>query len=248
MSVKNRLKARKLQIGNTLLVSLSICIAFMLIVILNLIPLIYEKLVATVIDNKFVNLTFSAIILFLVFCVFTAIKLGVCRFFYKRAAELSAGAKDIFYYFSFKKIFQALVFSVRLFCLKVVCFLFCFLPCILTLVLFLKLATNQLSLAIGIVLCVGAVAFAISAALFYNHLTASLFLSNYYFVSGCYLNFRHLIACSQNAMHRNKGELLKLKMSFLGWFFSCVFIFPLFYVVCYYKQSMAVLAFDFIEN
>ncbi len=248
MTVEKRLKARRLQAGNTIIVSLSICIAFMIVVILNLLPLIYEKLIASAIGNKLISLVVSLVIVFLVFCVYTATRLGVCRFFYKRASGLKAGAKDIFFYFGLKRIFNALAFSIRLFLLKVICFLFCFFPSGLVSGLFLKLVTNRISLAIGIALLIGAIAFFISGGVFYNYLTASLFLSNYYFVSGCYLNFRHLISCSQNAMDSNKGNLIKLRMSFIGWFLSCFFVFPLFYVICYYKQAMAVLAFDFVEN
>ncbi len=248
MTVESRLKARKLQIGNTLIVSLSICIAFMIVVILNLTPLIYEKLVVSAFNNKFLSLTVSAVIVFLVYSVYTAIKLGVCRFFFKRASKFDAGTKDIFYYFRLKRLLPSLIFSVRISALKLLCFLFCYFPAAITLGLFLKLTGNKLSLAVAVALLCGTLMFVINGTVFYSNLISSLFLCNYYFVSGQYLNFRHLVSCSQNAMNKNKNKLLTLRVSFTGWFLSCVFLLPLFYVFCYYKQSMAVLAYDIIDK
>ncbi|MBQ7295905.1 MAG: hypothetical protein IJW86_06895 [Clostridia bacterium] len=245
MVSKIRLMGRSLLIGAVPLFCLTLSVCVLLIFSLGLMPLVYRSSVMSIVNSTFaeksayINLAVAAAILFIISMSYSALKTGSDRYMLKKAQKVSAGTKDIFFYFAPKNLFSLLFISFRTSVLRVLVFAFLNIPTVLCSLLLLTLSRSRFSAAVGAVLAAGCAVFFISSFWFYFRLTSSLFLVRYYFIKGEYINFRHLIASSQSAMHGKVNELCKLRLSFLGWFISCIFILPIGYVWGYYKQTMA---------
>ena len=54
--------------------------------------------------------------------------------------------------------------------------------------------------------------------------------------------------CSLGLVRERVGKICIFRLSFLPWWLLCIFVFPLFYVWGYYRQSLAVLAFEGINK
>lgn len=245
MSSESRLKGRSLLIGAVPLFSLTLAVCLLLIFSLSLMSLVYRSALLPYVDNHFgkyapyINLFAAAAILLCVIGAYAALKTGSDRYMLKKAENVHAGAKDIFYYFSPRKFFSLLSVSTRLFMIRLCVFLFLNIPTVLCALLLLSLSSSRFSAAVSAVLAAGCAAFFLSSIWFYMKLTSSLFLARYYFIKGEYLNFRHLTASSQNAMKGNIKSLCRLKLSFTGWFLLCILIVPSGYVWGYYRQTLA---------
>lgn len=241
-----RLKGRKLLIGAVFLFSLTLAIGIMLVFSLSLMPAVYQTAVLPKIKESSytpaVSLIVSFVLMVATFMSVTALSTGSDRYMLKKAQNRYACTKDIFYYFSLNEFFRLFVLKLRLFIMRLALFVMLNIPTFLCLFLLFSLVWNKFSFAVTLILSAGALVFLLSAVYFYMRLSASLFLAEYYYITGEYLSFRHLIASSQNAMRGKSGYLFRLKLSFLPWFLSCVFIFPLGYVWAYYRQTLAACA------
>ncbi len=240
-----RLKGRSLLIGAVPLFSLTLAVCLLLTFSLSLMSLVYRSALLPAVDNYFgnyasyINLFAAAAILLSAVMAYIVLKTGSDRYMLKRAENVHAGTKDIFYYFSPRNFFSLLSVSLRLFLIRFSVFVFLNIPTGLCAFLLLSLSRSRFSAAVSAVLAAGCAAFFISSLWFYMRLTSSLFLVRYYFIKGEYLNFRHLTASSQNAMRGNIKSIRRLKLSFFGWFSLCVLILPIGYVWGYYRQTLA---------
>lgn len=248
MTEKIRLKGRSLLVGAVPLSCLSVSVLIMMTVALSFLPLIYINTLQPYLNNtlgdttKYISLFVSVFIAAIIYLFLSSFKMGCDRYMLKKAQNIHADTRDIFFYFKLKGFFSLAFLSIRLFIVKAVTLLFFNVPTILCLMLLIHLSTAPSSAAVSFILAVGCIAFAINAIGFYNRLLSTLFLVRYYFIMGEYINFRHLISSSQNAMRGKERELLRLKRSFIGWIFSCAFILPIGYVFGYYNQTLAAYA------
>lgn len=253
MAEKIRLQGRSLLVGAVPLSYLTFAVGAMLILSLSLLPLAYKSGVAPYLqgylgeETKYFNLAFALILIVSGHMLYTALKIGSDRYMLKKAQNIHADTKDIFFYFRPKSFIGLLWLSLKLNLLKALIFLSFNVPTLICLSLIVNLSKSAFSAAVTLVLGAGCAAFLINAIRYYFKVTASLFLVKYYFIKGEYLNFRHLISSSQKAMKGKCSELLRLKNSFIGWFVSCTFILPAGYVWGYYNQTLAAYAAEIIK-
>lgn len=134
---------------------------------------------------------------------------------------------------------KACEMSIRLFIIKL--FLFAFfeaVPIIATVVFFSKKAV---SVRAAYIFLSGMLILAIAGFGFYL-----LFIQRYSkarFYLACYRDFTVSDAITES-IKRTKGkcaDILSFKLGFIPWFSLCIFIFPIFYVIPYYKQSVTCL-------
>lgn len=253
MPEKIRLKGRSLLVGAVPLSCLSVSVLIMMTVALSFLPLIYINILQPYLSNKlgdvsvYISLISSVFIVTIIYLLLSSFKVGCDRYMLKKAQNIHADTRDIFYYFKLKSFFKLAFFCVKLSFVKLITLLFLNIPTILCLMLLIYLSSSPSSAAVSFILAVGCITFAINAIVFYSRLSSTLFLVRYYFIMGEYINFRHLLSSSQNAMRGKEKELIKLKRSFVGWLFFCAFIIPIGYVFGYYNQTLAAYASEIIK-
>lgn len=253
MMSKIRLQGRSLMEGTVILFCLTFTVSVLLCFSISLMPLVYRSTVLPFISEKvkdfssYISMFASALMLFFFLMCYNALKTGADRYMLKKAQNVCAGTKDIFYYFTPGNFISLFALSFRLMLIRITLFLFCNIPTAICVSLLIYLIKLSFSMAVSAVIATGCTVFLISSFYFYLQLSSSLFLVRYYYIKGEYLNFRHLISSSQNAMHSKIKSLCRLKFSFSGWFMLCLLIFPLGYVWGYYKQTLAAYANEIIK-
>lgn len=254
MSAKNRLLARTLQIDSGREILNGIVFYCMIIIISSCMPLLYLFFLlpyaakAAGDYGTYLNLLASVLMILISFYLFSSVRLGFKRFFLKKAEYLDADFTDIVYYFKITEMIRTFVYCFKLFVYKSFFALICIAPFILMSVLYVRMADKNLSLIISAIMLVSSFLFILNGLFFFIKINNSLFLTDFYFISGEYVSFSHILASSQCVMKNKASELSKLKISFIGWFTLCVFIIPIGYVFGYYGQAMAVLASKYIKE
>lgn len=248
MNPRIRVKSRILILDKSLFLLAVLITGIMLMIAVNLLPYIVQNTLVQMLKNY--NDTLAIILEVAVsFCIlivggssFFAFDMGIDRYFLRLAQSENANFSDIFYYFSFKRIFKLTYFSLRVFLIRAIVFVFCQIPALFMIALLLILLQNSISALVLAVLSVSSVVIFISGIVFYKLISSSLFLMKYYYISAKYLNFSHALASSQQAMQSEASNVFKMTLSFSAWFCSCISIAPISYVWSYYKQSKAVMA------
>lgn len=239
-----RLKGRKLLIGSTTLFVLTLAVGMMLIFSLSFMPLAYRSAIGlfssyTRSFTPYISLAVSVAMLALTLLSYRALRLGSDRYMLKRAQGVHADTRDIFFYFRPAQATSLIGHSTALLIIRLLLFLLVNIPAVLSSLLVYFLARSSASALVLTIIALSSIAFFISALYFYSLLSASLFLVKYYYIKGEYLCLRHLVSSSADAMKGRSRELFLLRLSFTGWFFSCLFIFPIGYVWSYYNQTLA---------
>ena len=253
MITRLRLKGRMLLVDNVILISLLLSTAIMLLLCINFLILVYElflrssleEAIASYIALADFSVSFLLLGISLVLCI--QVRLGADRYFFRRSQEKGERAEDLFYYFSPRKALSAVILYLKLGVLRLLWLAVALFPFALCLFLFISAAENGVSYLVALVLFFGTLAFFLSGIYFYKGITASLFLVKYHFISGDCLSFRQMVSASQESMKNKRSLLLKLRMSFIGWFALCLLIAPAGYVWGYYNQTLAVAAGEFID-
>lgn len=245
-----KLKGRGYLIGNITVISLLFFSALCFSLCLNIIPGVIYQAEMKLAENLRNVLVFASSLFAVVFlfAVFSALFMGIDRFFLRKAQKTGASTADFFHYFRVKEMFGMVDFSFKLTLLKLMMLSICFLPCVICGMFISSMLTSSASLNVSAILLIAFVCLFLNGARFYFHFTGTLFLAKYYYIKGEYLNFRQLVASSQCAMKKHMKTLKKLKLSFTGWFLLCLFIFPAVYVFSYYRQSAAVAASEFMKT
>lgn len=83
---------------------------------------------------------------------------------------------------------------------------------------------------------------------FFQRVKALFFLAKYIYFSSPKLSAFDCFKKSADIMSSHLGEYFELKRSFSGWFFLCVFLFPFLFVRRYFRQTLALFAFNLIQN
>ena len=182
------------------------------------------------------------------FYLFSSVRLGFKRFFLKKAENLEAEYTDIVHYFKLTEMVRTFAYCFKLFVYKSIFALICIAPSILMIMLYARMTDKNLSLIISAIMLVSSFVFLLNGLFFFAKINNSLFLTDYYFISGEYVSFSHILASSQCVMKNKASELSKMKLSFIGWISLCMFILPIVYVFGYYGQTMAVLAAKYIKE
>lgn len=249
-----KIKGSILLSGNVAIMILTLATAVVLILSSNLFVLIYEigmkSRVSELYGSRGIYIDFAVSLVLLFFCysIYRRIKLGTDRFFLRRAQKKGGSAKDIFYYFHPLRAADAMIFSLKLLCLRSALLTVALLPFTLSFALLFYLVKNNVSLIVAVGLSVGCIAFFISGTVFYKNISRSFFLAEYYYIDGRFVSFRNLISGSQVDMKKQMKTLRRIKNSFGGWFLLCLLIVPIGYVWGYYKQTLAVAAATFMKN
>lgn len=245
-----KLRGRAYLMGNLLLLSLLFFTVLSFSICLNILPETALQLLSSVSENtaNIITAIISIVVMILVFCVFSAADMGLRRFFLRKAQRKGGSVKDLFFYFNPRETVRLICFSVKMTFMKAALLTLYFLPFLLSLFLLLSLIRNSASLNVSVVMLLSTLCLFLNGIMFYSKMVSSLFLVKYYFVNGEYLDFRHLISSSQNQMKKHKKTLMKLKISFTGWFLSCIFLLPVGYVFSYFCQSKAVAAAEFMSH
>ncbi len=254
MTSKLRMKGSMLVSGNAGFLTLTLATATVIVLCANLSVVLYEVTLRQQVHKLFgeyenaVNLILSVFIILFCLSVYSSAKLGTDRFLLRRAQKKGGTAGDIFYYFHPLRAVGAFFFTSKMLFVKLLVTALSFFPFLLCCVLIYNLMKNNVSLLVAYFMAGGCLAFLISGIVFYKEITLSFFLAPYYFIEGRYVSFSHLIASSQKDMQSRKKVLRRLKISFSGWLFLCIFVLPVGYVWSYYKQTMALAAEAFMKN
>ncbi len=247
-----RLKGRALQIDNTLIMTLVFFTGGLFLLIINFLPALYECFLAPFFDREafssFADFAFSILFLLILFGVYSSVRLGIKRYLFKKAVKKKAVTQDIFFFLTPKKYFSSFFYSLKTTAVKLILFLFCLFPSAVCFFMVEHFSRQGVSALVCISLSATAICLLVNGSVFFSLFNSSLFLCDYFFISGDYVTFRHLISCSQKYMQGRNRLLTRMKLSFTGWFTLCLFILPLPYVWNYYNQSLAVAAADFMKE
>lgn len=185
-------------------------------------------------------------ILIFLYCAFRS---GRDRYYLKKAADEAVEGKELLYYFRPANSISLLVFYLNLWLRRGLILLLCFFPCGLSLAAFdLNARGGGASLKVSTVLLFSAVVFFVNGIYFFVRFNSFLFLARYYFASGKYPSAGKLFSLSYKKITGKRGQVLKKRLSFIGWFLSCLLIFPSAFVRSYYSEAMARLAKELIEE
>lgn len=240
-------RQHQIQMGRGIYIIVFLCI--LVLWVISVLPVLYYLLqyYFDVLNNKILKLFVSVMILTFSLHVSKSLDLGFKRLFIKKAEGINTSKNDLFYYFRFKEFAKVLLYFTRIIIFKGFVFFICFLP-FFAVICFLSSLIKNVSVVSGLIFVLTALVNFINGAYFYKHFSYSLFLCDYYFVCGKFINFSHLIASSQSTMKNKCKELLKMKISFCGWFLLCALVVPILFVFLYYNQTKAVLALEYINE
>ncbi len=247
-----RLKGRALQIDNTLIMTLAFFTGCFLILLINFLPSLYERFIAAAFEaepfSSAIDFSFSLFFLLILFGVFSSVRLGAKRFFFRKAVKQKPGARDIFYYFLPKNYFKSFFYSLRIALIKLMIFLFCLFPSAVCFFMVERFSRQGVSALVCISLTLTALCLSVNGGVFYSLFNSSFFLCDYCFIDGACISFRQIISLSQRNMKGKNTLLTRMKLSFVGWFAFCIFVLPVPYVWGYYNQSLAVVAAEFMKE
>lgn len=185
----------------------------------------------------------------LVILILCAFRSGTDRYYLKKAKGEKTEGKDILFYFRPKNIPSLAVFYFNYWLRRVLIALLCFFPFIaVMLYLFYYINQGRASLLVSGALLFSALAFAVNGIFFFYRFSSFLFLARYCFCSGNFSNFRKLFDFSCRRLEGKRGIVLRKKLGFIGWFISCIFIFPVAFVRSYYMEALAKLASELMAD
>ncbi len=109
--------------------------------------------------------------------------------------------------------------------------------CIVAALLF-SIKRSALSAAFFIIMLGGAAVTAVLGLIFYGFSVQKYAKAPFLFAAYPSLSIRECIRLSAESGEKKAADLLRFKLGFLLWLPACIAIFPLLYVVPYYKQSL----------
>lgn len=241
-----RLKGRQKQGECSAILTMAFFVIVLTAFSLNLIPMVYITTIKPMLSDfrqeRVITAILSLVLLIISVAVYSCLSFGADRFMLKRAENTIAGAGDIFYYFAPKRFFSLCVFSFKLGSFKILIFILLSLPFIFCTFILYTLSVSGFSALVCWVFGAFSLVFLFLAIGTFSKINDTFFLVRYRFIRGDYLNFRHLLAQSQQDMSDKIAKLRRLKGSFTGWFLLCLLVIPIPYVWCYYRQTKACFA------
>ena len=246
---KLRLTAREKQGECSAILTLSFLIIVLTAVSVSLVPGVYAVALRPLItsNESVISVVASVLIVLVLFVLCRGLSLGADRFMLKRAENSSAGAGDIFYYITPKRVIGMCWFSLRFATVKNVVLITLLSPAIICAYVFYAISSAGFSAAVCAIFGAFAIVFVLSALVSYRHICDSYFLVRYRFIKGTGLNFFNLLSQSQSDMEKRVQSLRKLRRGFVGWFLLCALIIPIPYVWSYYRQTKACFAAEIMK-
>lgn len=247
MSAEMRLKARQLTGGKILNPLRFIMVQLLLVAFLNF---------AVVFINGYFNsqnlyVLFSkiaiAIVLFvLCYLMLSFLSLSADAYYIKSTFEKTK-ISSVLRHFSKPKIsLGALKVKICVDLLRLVFFIICFMPSALMIIFTVYFFKNGISEYNAFIMLVSTAVMFFCSGLYYFKLSRLLFLSRYLYVISSGYKTKEYIKRSINLMKNKTRQLFSIRLSFIGWFFSSIFIITIPYIYGYYKQTMAVTAKEII--
>lgn len=228
LSAKAALSSSRLKIVPTLTVLFLLTVFFSLCnSVINLLPIHF---------NNYLTVIFPAITLLLTILLISPLRHRLQIKHLLLAKRINPSLKTVM---GFDGMIKACEMSIRLFIIKL--FLFAFfeaIPITATVIFFSK---KVVSVRAAYVFLSGMLILAIAGFGFYL-----LFVQRYSkarFYLACYRDFTVSDAIAES-IKKTKGkyaDILFFKLGFIPWFSLCIFVFPIFYVIPYYKQSVTCL-------
>ena len=254
MTKEIRVRSKRLCKGNFLVFCLYLAVCIMMISGVNLLPLVYEELIsysARYMQWKYADrLDFFVSVIIVLFSVFVfyCLSSSVTRCFMKRASGESILIDDIFYYFISRRAFENFGLRISLSFIKLAALLFFQLPFAVCVKVLHYLLFSSVSLQISVIVTAAALVFFTVGIVFYRLFSCLLFLCPFLICSQGQKSVKSILQTSVNIMKDNIWELMRIKLSFTGYFLLCVLIFPVGYVWVYYRQTMTLAAQKFIKE
>lgn len=181
--------------------------------------------------------------------LFYAFRSGKDRYYLKKISGEKVKGREVLFYLRPENWLSLVVFCLNLWLRRIIIILLCFFPSALSLMLLgVKAEQGSLSLKLSTVLLFAAIVFFVNGIYFYVRFNSFLFLARYYFASGKYPSVYKLFSLSYKKITGKRKTVLKKRLSFAGWFASCLLIFPSAFVRSYYCESMAELAVELIAD
>ncbi len=138
-----------------------------------------------------------------------------------------------------KEYLKNILLSLRLFLLKTAELIaFEFLPILMITLLFFGISVKGISRSFCIIILIGAAVVAATGFVFYVFSVQKYAQAPFFLAAYPELTVGDCIKQSKEKWAKKAAELLRFKLGFLPWLFACVAIFPLLYVIPYYKQSL----------
>lgn len=234
MNAKIKLSAKAALSGSRLKIVPTLTVLFLLTVffslcnsVINLLPIHF---------NNYLTVIFPAITLLLTILLISPLRHRLQIKHLLLAKRINPSLKTVM---GFDGMIKACEMSIRLFIIKL--FLFAFfeaIPITATVIFFSK---KVVSVRAAYVFLSGMLILAIAGFGFYL-----LFVQRYSkarFYLACYRDFTVSDAIAES-IKKTKGkyaDILFFKLGFIPWFSLCIFVFPIFYVIPYYKQSVTCL-------
>lgn len=194
---------------------------------------------------KYILFSFLALIFVLMWIL---LALGIKHYFFVLAKGEEAKFKSIFFFFKKRRFKKALSFSVYFSLVKLSYFLLCLLPIAISFLIFCRFLSNGVSHLSFCVLVLWLFAICVCSLVYYYKFTRQYFLCPYIFFEFEEKTNVQIKNESASKMKKQSGQLLKLRLSFSLWFLFCVFIVSVPFVFGYYRQAVALFAFDKIDK
>ncbi len=138
-----------------------------------------------------------------------------------------------------KEYLKNILLSLRIFLLKTAELIgFEFLPILMITLLFFGISVKGISRSFCIIILIGAAVVAVTGFVFYVFSVQKYAQAPFLLAAYPDLSVSECIRLSKGKWTEKAAELLRFKLGFLPWLFVCVAIFPLLYVIPYYKQSL----------
>ncbi len=179
----------------------------------------------------------------LIYCLINSVlKNGIVDWNYSVISDKNSDFLNIFSYFSsFKKVLLSWYISLQLFLRKIFWTILIFSPSILIFswsilaTVYQNKVNNKVLIPFGYILalCLAIIAFVICLIFLQRYA-----LARYLIISGECNKVRKAIKLSIKIMNGKKAEYLWLICSFIGWFLTCIFVLPLFFVLPYFNISL----------
>ena len=171
--------------------------------------------------------------------------LGVERWFMLKAKGEVAQVKDIFYFFRFSHFLRAQAAFWYSFFIRSGVFVFFQFPALcMSGIIYNAVKYGEIAYAILVSLLLTDVLLFLTGMVFYFVYSANWLIYSFIVVSDDTVSPDKAYALSAEFAEKSVGRLCLFRLSFVPWWLLSVFVFPLFYVWGYYKQSLAVLAFE----
>lgn len=190
---------------------------------------------------EFVNLIFSVLVLAVWLMFFAPAFIGLYSWFIKNAMNDEKNIDEIFSFYSFKKSFKCFNGVLFLVLLKVGLWMFFCLPSIAVIFfVFRSLFYEEIFKSVAIIFFTGAGILFLIGSFCAGCAVQRYAVVPYIIALNPDVNLYCAIKASVRIMQKENLKFLLFKLSFLVWFFSCIFVLPVFWVWIYYKESCAV--------